>query len=912
MDKPKIKCAEIYHLNSQLEIICSICSETYKRIYSFCDHLLEKHFDLQNDDFLEHFLDQTKAVDSNFPHKELRDSQDDLNIENNVFEKVNSDANGLDFEDENSFTLESKPNFSDSAKNTVYLEEENDMFLHSVLEKSNSEIDALDDQSSEYSTLKESTLPKLGDDILEFDKKKKNKLLSELLSNFVELECGRFSCKICGNKIRKYYLKRHLTSHDHSRYKYKCNICQKLFVSDISLSLHSRNYHKELKPFKCEHENCNKSFVDEKSLKVHLRYHYERPYKCPMCPKEFVYNSKLKVHISNHSKNISKNVKSNSSIKEELNHDNETTENSLMNTNSEVHISDNAKTEEFNAKRFKQAQKIKVKKKISRSKEGEKVVCEVCGKSITKHKLYYHLKVHDDSRYSFQCDICKKMFISQKSLRNHIKIIHTKELEFKCSWKDCDKKFVDQSSLKAHINRHVSDRPFKCSACFRGFIYEYKRDYHYKTYHVNGRSFKCDVCNKGFYEQHDLNKHKIIHSNERPYACDQCPAKFLRERCLLWHKKQHSGVKDYICKICGKGYALYNGIYSHMKIHGIKYSKDYEKGLTDDYLIDGEYEKRISYNGITAIETTIGFNSSNSLSLQQISNGKHLMQLIYDSTSELIDCEYIRRSDVVENFLERFYSQYDIMRLRNFTSMINIPKLKSPLISNHEFNRFIEDNIIPDDYYDLQNKIPIDDMFSAGKITYKQINNYNELPDNIKIMVNYHELKKKCNKLNQEMKKIAMDLNSQNEMKKFEATEHFVRRKRSVTNLLIAPNTKWCGRGQMADSYNELGGASRADKCCRKHDYCKGNIPAMTTKWHLFNYRPYTISHCSCDTRFRTCLKMADSADANMVGKIFFNIVQTKCFVLKPEKVCKMRDENDRCIKKALRKRAYLRDNRKF
>ncbi len=76
-----------------------------------------------------------------------------------------------------------------------------------------------------------------------------------------------------------------------------------------------------------------------------------------------------------------------------------------------------------------------------------------------------------------------------------------------------------------------------------------------------------------------------------------------------------------------------------------------------------------------------------------------------------------------------------------------------------------------------------------------------------------------------------------------------VRKKRSLSDWLIAPNTKWCGRGQVAGRYNELGGASKADKCCRRHDHCKLNIQSLSTKWHLFNYRPFTISHCSCDMR---------------------------------------------------------------
>lgn len=73
--------------------------------------------------------------------------------------------------------------------------------------------------------------------------------------------------------------------------------------------------------------------------------------------------------------------------------------------------------------------------------------------------------------------------------------------------------------------------------------------------------------------------------------------------------------------------------------------------------------------------------------------------------------------------------------------------------------------------------------------------------------------------------------------------------KRAISDWLIVPNTKWCGRGQLAEQYSQLGGASKADKCCRRHDYCRFNIHGLTTKWDMFNYRPFTISHCNCDKR---------------------------------------------------------------
>ncbi|XP_071446172.1 uncharacterized protein GIIIspla2 isoform X3 [Hetaerina americana] len=61
--------------------------------------------------------------------------------------------------------------------------------------------------------------------------------------------------------------------------------------------------------------------------------------------------------------------------------------------------------------------------------------------------------------------------------------------------------------------------------------------------------------------------------------------------------------------------------------------------------------------------------------------------------------------------------------------------------------------------------------------------------------------------------------------------------------------------------------------------------------------------------RFRTCLKMAGTGTANLVGRLFFNVVQTKCFVLKPEKTCVRRSWWGKCTKKVIRKQAHLRDN---
>lgn len=79
------------------------------------------------------------------------------------------------------------------------------------------------------------------------------------------------------------------------------------------------------------------------------------------------------------------------------------------------------------------------------------------------------------------------------------------------------------------------------------------------------------------------------------------------------------------------------------------------------------------------------------------------------------------------------------------------------------------------------------------------------------------------------------------------------RSRRSFRENFILPGTKWCGAGQLAEEYNELGVDRKEDKCCRAHDNCRVNIGQFRRRFGYFNFRPYTISHCRCDRRFVFC-----------------------------------------------------------
>ncbi|XP_015520383.1 acidic phospholipase A2 PA4 [Neodiprion virginianus] len=104
------------------------------------------------------------------------------------------------------------------------------------------------------------------------------------------------------------------------------------------------------------------------------------------------------------------------------------------------------------------------------------------------------------------------------------------------------------------------------------------------------------------------------------------------------------------------------------------------------------------------------------------------------------------------------------------------------------------------------------------------------------------------------------------------------RGKNQAPGGLIYPGTKWCGPGNIANSYDDLGQHAAEDACCREHDNCPLTIGPQQCKDGICNNSPITRSHCDCDAKFRRCLQSLNTEVANTLGALFFNVVQVTCF----------------------------------
>ncbi|OQR70682.1 phospholipase A2-like [Tropilaelaps mercedesae] len=110
--------------------------------------------------------------------------------------------------------------------------------------------------------------------------------------------------------------------------------------------------------------------------------------------------------------------------------------------------------------------------------------------------------------------------------------------------------------------------------------------------------------------------------------------------------------------------------------------------------------------------------------------------------------------------------------------------------------------------------------------------------------------------------------------------------KNIASYLFIFPGTKWCGSGDVAKNYDDLGSKAATDRCCRDHDYSPESLAGGETKDNLTNPLFYTMTNCDYDNRFQQCLIDTNDAHAAAVGTMFFNILKTKCFAKRKQATC--------------------------
>lgn len=93
----------------------------------------------------------------------------------------------------------------------------------------------------------------------------------------------------------------------------------------------------------------------------------------------------------------------------------------------------------------------------------------------------------------------------------------------------------------------------------------------------------------------------------------------------------------------------------------------------------------------------------------------------------------------------------------------------------------------------------------------------------------------------------------------------------------VVPNTLWCGLGDRASNYSELGVEYKVDSCCRAHDHCPIRLKPFGADYGLVNWSVSTRSHCDCDLDFSNCLNHVNTTLSNVIRILYFRFVGVQC-----------------------------------
>ncbi|XP_062055669.1 PR domain zinc finger protein 5 isoform X3 [Lepus europaeus] len=108
-----------------------------------------------------------------------------------------------------------------------------------------------------------------------------------------------FQCEECKALFRTpFSLQRHLLIHNSER-TFKCPHCDATFKRKDTLNVHVQVVHERHKKYRCE--LCNKAFVTPSVLRSHKKTHTgEKEKVCPYCGQKFASSGTLRVHIRSH------------------------------------------------------------------------------------------------------------------------------------------------------------------------------------------------------------------------------------------------------------------------------------------------------------------------------------------------------------------------------------------------------------------------------------------------------------------------------------------------------------------------------------------------------------------------------------------------------------------------------------
>ena len=186
------------------------------------------------------------------------------------------------------------------------------------------------------------------------------------------------------------------------------------------------------------------------------------------------------------------------------------------------------------------------------------------------------------------CNACKRTFVNNKDLDNHIEAKHSEQI---CNF--CEEVFENVAELKTHTHQCVeyNKTTIKCTKCQKTFTrFGIKAHGNICQGQQTKKVYACSECEHKGKSANDIRNHQAKEHMEDVYVCDECghkgkSAKDIRNHQAIKHRDAAVEVSKEVCKHWRKGNCFKGSqcLYSHVGYQQSNSSKPTLKSNTSSW-----------------------------------------------------------------------------------------------------------------------------------------------------------------------------------------------------------------------------------------------------------------------------------------------------------------------------------------
>ena len=191
--------------------------------------------------------------------------------------------------------------------------------------------------------------------------------------------------------------------------------------------------------------------------------------------------------------------------------------------------------------------------------------CSVCEKEyLTNKSLRQHMREHDVARH--RCQYCEKVFPFKRYLKGHVIRSHREHQVFECG--ACPAQSWSRYGLKIHQqiqNNELTQNHVKCTMCWKSFSGDKRLKSHMKNHTMTEKNEKCNLCPLGFSKKSGLKAHiKNVHFNAS-FECQICQKSSSSFSNLQIHQMTVHRKQTHKCAFCDALFDSFGGLGKHTK-----------------------------------------------------------------------------------------------------------------------------------------------------------------------------------------------------------------------------------------------------------------------------------------------------------------------------------------------------------